>query len=134
MSCVVYLTNKKSGYMYAYESESYRDPITRKPKSRRSFIGRVDPVTKELLDPEKARRLKEKKERSSGKATVQEETNLKPLDSTLSSEEVIEELRQVKEILLQERDELRRIQNEQDHTRETVLTVVKLIQDSFVSS
>ena len=134
MSCVVYLTNKKSGYMYAYESESYRDPITRKPKSRRSFIGRVDPVTKELLDPEKARRLKEKKERSSGKATVQEETNLKPLDSTLSSEEVIEELRQVKEILLQERDELRRIQNEQDRTRETVLTVVKLIQDSFVSS
>jgi len=120
--------------MYAYESESYRDPITRKPKSRRSFIGRVDPVTKELLDPEKARRLKEKKERSSGKATVQEETNLKPLDSTLSSEEVIEELRQVKEILLQERDELRRIQNEQDRTRETVLTVVKLIQDSFVSS
>ena len=134
MSCVVYLTNKKSGYMYAYESESYRDPITRKPKSRRSFIGRVDPVTKELLDPEKARRLKEKTERSSGKATVQEETNLKPLDSTLSSEEVIEELRQVKEILLQERDELRRIQNEQDRTRETVLTVVKLIQDSFVSS
>lgn len=134
MSCVVYLTNKKSGYMYAYESESYRDPITRKPKSRRSFIGRVDPVTKELLDPEKARRLKEKKERSSGKATIQEETNLKPLDSTLSSEEVIEELRQVKEILLQERDELRRIQNEQDRTRETVLTVVKLIQDSFVSS
>ena len=134
MSCVVYLTNKKSGYMYAYESESYRDPITRKPKSRRSFIGRVDPVTKELLDPEKARRLKEKKERRSGKATIQEETNLKPLDSTLSSEEVIEELRQVKEILLQERDELRRIQNEQDRTRETVLTVVKLIQDSFVSS
>ena len=134
MSCVVYLTNKKSGYMYAYESESYRDPITRKPKSRRSFIGRVDPVTKELLDPEKARRLKEKKERSSGKATIQEETNLKPLDSTLSSEEVIEELRQVKEIILQERDELRRIQNEQDRTRETVLTVVKLIQDSFVSS
>lgn len=49
MACVVYMTNKKSGHVYAYESVSYRDPVTKKPKSKRKYLGRVDPITKEFL-------------------------------------------------------------------------------------
>ena len=35
--------------MYAYWNESYRDPITRKPTARRTYMGRVDPKTKEII-------------------------------------------------------------------------------------
>lgn len=49
MSCIVYLTNKKTNTKYAYRSESYRDPVTKKPKSRRTYLGRVDPVTNEII-------------------------------------------------------------------------------------
>ena len=35
--------------MYAYWNESYRDPITRKPTARRTYMGRVDPETKEIV-------------------------------------------------------------------------------------
>ena len=39
----------RTGYEYAYESVSYRDPVTKKPKSKRTYLGRVDPVTREIL-------------------------------------------------------------------------------------
>ena len=54
MACIVYQTNKKSGYVYAYHAVSFRDPISKMPKSKRTFIGRVDPKTKDFLNPEKA--------------------------------------------------------------------------------
>lgn len=44
MSSVVYQTGK-NGTKYAYESESFRDPVTHKPKSKRKYLGRVDPET-----------------------------------------------------------------------------------------
>ena len=54
MACIVYLTNKASGHMYAYHAVSFRDPKSKKPKSRRTYIGRVDPDTKEFLNPKAA--------------------------------------------------------------------------------
>ena len=51
MSCIIYITNKKNQHMYAYESTSYRDPVTHKPRSRRKYLGRVDPITKEFINP-----------------------------------------------------------------------------------
>ena len=49
MASIVYRTNKKNGVVYAFRSESYRDPVTKQPKSRRTYLGRVDPVTKEII-------------------------------------------------------------------------------------
>ena len=49
MACIIYQTNKKTGIKYAYRSESYRDPETKKPKSRRTYLGRVDPITNEII-------------------------------------------------------------------------------------
>lgn len=49
MATIVYQTNKKNGSVYAYRSESYRDPVTKKPRSRRTYLGRVDPETKRII-------------------------------------------------------------------------------------
>lgn len=54
MACVVYQTNKRTGTRYAYRSESYRDPQTGRPRSRREYLGRVDPETGEII-PKRAR-------------------------------------------------------------------------------
>ena len=41
MSFILHQTNKKTGVIYAFEVESYRDPDTKKPKSRRTYLGRI---------------------------------------------------------------------------------------------
>ncbi len=48
MAFIVYQTNSKTGTVYAYSQEAYRDPVTKRPKSKKTYLGRVDPVTKEL--------------------------------------------------------------------------------------
>ena len=49
MAFIVYQTNKKTGKTYAYSQEAYRDPETKKPRSRKTYLGRVDPITKEII-------------------------------------------------------------------------------------
>lgn len=49
MSCIVYQTNKKTGVTYAYSSESYWDKEKKQPRSRRKYIGRVDPETGKIV-------------------------------------------------------------------------------------
>ena len=49
MASTVIIKDPRTGYEYAYESVSYRDPVTKKPKSKRTYLGRVDPVTREIL-------------------------------------------------------------------------------------
>ena len=49
MASTVYRTNKKTGTVYAYSCESFRDPVTKKSKNRRTYLGRVDPVTQLII-------------------------------------------------------------------------------------
>jgi chromosome segregation ATPase len=49
MSCIVYQVNKKTGIKYAYESISYWDKEKQQPRSKRKYIGRVDPETGEII-------------------------------------------------------------------------------------
>ena len=49
MSCIVYQTDKKTGVKYAYESVSYWDKEKQQPRSKRKYIGRVDPNTGEII-------------------------------------------------------------------------------------
>lgn len=49
MSSIIYRTDPKTGYVYAYESFSYRDPETKRPRTKQTYLGRVDPVTNEIL-------------------------------------------------------------------------------------
>ena len=54
MACIVYQKHK-NGSTYAYRSESYRDPRTGRPTSRREYIGRVDPDTGAIV-PKRSRK------------------------------------------------------------------------------
>ena len=56
MSSIVYQTNKKTGIIYAYESTSYRDPVSKQPKSKRTYLGRVDPDTNRIIPKAEAGR------------------------------------------------------------------------------
>lgn len=49
MSCIVYQIDKKSGVKYAYESISYWDKEKKQPRSKRKYLGRVDPETGEII-------------------------------------------------------------------------------------
>lgn len=53
MSCIVYQIDKKTGTKYAYESESYWDPEKQQPRSRRKYLGKVDPETGEIMTRKK---------------------------------------------------------------------------------
>ena len=57
MACIVYQKHK-NGSTYAYRSESFRDPRTGKPTSRREYIGRVDPDTGAIV-PKRSRKRRE---------------------------------------------------------------------------
>lgn len=50
MAFIAYVKNKKTGAVYAYSQEAYRDPVTKRPKSKRTYLGRVDPVTHEIVE------------------------------------------------------------------------------------
>ena len=45
---IVFQTDKRSGITYAYENQSFWDPVLKRSKSKRKLIGKVDPTTKEI--------------------------------------------------------------------------------------
>ncbi len=49
MASIVYRKSKKSGITYAYRQESYRDPETKKPRNTRTYLGRVNEETGEII-------------------------------------------------------------------------------------
>ena len=49
MSCIVYQTDRKTGKKYAYESVSYWDKEKQQPRSKRKYLGKVDPETGEII-------------------------------------------------------------------------------------
>ena len=48
MACIVYRTDS-GGRKYAYSSESYWDAEKQQPRSKRTYLGRVDPITGEII-------------------------------------------------------------------------------------
>ncbi|MDR2366906.1 MAG: hypothetical protein LBF58_02160 [Deltaproteobacteria bacterium] len=49
MTSITYRTDKKSGQVYAYQSESYRDPETGKVKTRQKYLGIFDKQTGQIV-------------------------------------------------------------------------------------
>lgn len=41
--------DKRSGITYVYDSKSYRDPETKKVRSKRTLIGKLDPETGNIV-------------------------------------------------------------------------------------
>lgn len=56
MPSIVYQTNKKTGQKYAYESCSYWDKTKQSPRSKRKYLGRVDPETGEIIKSSRKRK------------------------------------------------------------------------------
>ena len=124
MSCVVY-QYRPSG-VYAYKSVSYRDPVTKKPKSKREYIGRVDPVTKELLDPERVAKWQEKRL----KAAKSKETKPETSDSEKKSD-YSQALNELKELIIQQQNEYLEIRKMQEETQSVLKSIAKSIQDTL---
>ena len=53
MACIVYQVDKKTGIKYAYESVSYWDKDKKQPRSKRRYLGKVDPTTGEIIPSRK---------------------------------------------------------------------------------
>lgn len=49
MSCRVNIVNKKTGTTYVYESISFRDKERKQPRNKRTCIGKLDPISGELI-------------------------------------------------------------------------------------
>ena len=49
---IVKYTNPKTGVQYAYESTACWDPITRRNHPKRTYLGRVDPISGEIIKTE----------------------------------------------------------------------------------
>lgn len=49
MSCIVYQKDKKTGNIHAYSSTSHRNPETKRVITKKVYLGRVDPVTNEII-------------------------------------------------------------------------------------
>lgn len=55
---IIKQTNKKTGITYVIDSESYWDKEKQQPRSRRKIIGKIDPITGEVVptNPHQKRR------------------------------------------------------------------------------
>lgn len=56
MPTIVYQENPKTHVKYAYESISYWDKDKKAPRSKRRYLGRVDPETGEIIESKRKRK------------------------------------------------------------------------------
>lgn len=70
MSCIVFQTDKRTGIKYAYESVSYWDKEKGQPRSKRKYLGKVDPETGEIIPTDRTRKRGAKKADAGDDAAV----------------------------------------------------------------
>ena len=101
---IVYQHDKRSGITYAYESVSYYDKEKKHSRSKRTLIGRVDPVTKEIVPTDgrnKNRSSKDpEKEASSKQLKKLTEENLQLKEQVKSLSKEVARLRALLDIQL----------------------------------
>lgn len=69
---ILKIHNKARGITYVYESESYWDKELKKPRAKRKLIGKIDPVTGEVVPCGKRGPNKKKTEKNQEGANYQE--------------------------------------------------------------
>ena len=116
MSCIVYQVNKKTGVKYAYESISYWDKEKQQPRSRREYIGKVDPETGEII------RKGDKKEST---ADHNEET----IELSKLKNEIIKKDERIKELEMLLDEANARYEDLADKVRNVRLTIVEELSD-----
>jgi len=94
---IIHQYDKRSGITYAYESHSYWDKEKKTSRARRTLIGRVDPVTGEIVATDgrcKKDKVKEEKKKDPdykalyeklGKKCAMQETLIKALQNEIAA-------------------------------------------------
>lgn len=102
---IIRQTNKKTGITYVIDSESYWDKEKQQPRSRRKIIGKVDPVTGEVVPTNRHQKRKAvAAEQPSAVSTAESanDGNLADRTRILELEEQLAALQKQKESLLKE--------------------------------
>ena len=60
MATIVYQIDKKTGTKYAYSSEPYWDKNVKRPRSKRTYLGKVDPETGEIIPKKRGKAPRER--------------------------------------------------------------------------
>ena len=68
MASIVYQIDKKTGAKYAFESVSFWDKDKKQPRSKRKYLGKVDPETGEII-PSRGRTV-HSEEKASEETTI----------------------------------------------------------------
>ena len=103
--------------IYAYRQESYRDPVTRKPRTTRTYLGRFDPETNTIIEKAERGNLKENSgadERNSSQETVRLQTLLTHRD---------EQIRILKEKLAEQEKQIRSLRHSIEKIKTITLSV-----------
>lgn len=105
---IVHQLNKKTGITYVYESYSYRDKITKQPRSKRKLIGRLDEVTGEIIPTRKKAKCVTTSPDSSVGTTTSDNTSCPEpfLPLIQEKDEIIRDLRREIAHLKKEREQL----------------------------
>ena len=117
MSYIVYRKNKKNGAIYAYRQESYRDPVTRKPRNTRTYLGRFDPETNTIIQKTERRNSKENSG-ADGHNVSQETVRLQAL---LTHRD--EQIRTLKEKITEQGKQIRALRHSIERIKEITLSV-----------
>ena len=113
MASIVYQVDKKTGAKYAFESVSYWDKEKKQPRSKRRYLGKVDPETGNIIP-------------SRGRSSHSEDKSLESGDSLAVLHEEIRKRDQVIAGLRQELDATTASYNE----LLTAMQKVKVIMES----
>ncbi len=89
MSTIVYQTNPATGVKYAYESVSYWDKDKKAPRSKRKYLGRVDPETGEIIKGRRGKAAPDTEAAGEGKR-LQEELEKKDAEIAALKKELEE--------------------------------------------
>lgn len=98
--------NKKTGITYVYESHSFRDKTTKKPRSTRKLIGRIDDATGEIIPTRKKRNINTTAFEDANNITTNKDDAAVSLDIVKEKDAIITEQRRQISSLLKEKEEL----------------------------
>ncbi len=104
---IIRQTNKKTGITYVIDSESYWDKEKQQPRSRRKIIGKIDPVTGDVVPTNRRQRRKNTGTEQSTASAANggfDEKNIADRTRILELEKQVLELQKEKASLLKELD------------------------------
>ena len=114
MASIVYQIDKKTGTKYAFESVSYWDKDKKQPRSKRKYLGKVDPETGEIIP-------------SRGRSTHSEENNASGRDELRVLHDEIQERDKIIEKLRRELDEA----TAKNEELSTIVKQIRVIVEQF---